>query len=70
MYRILLTRGHKAYAVNCDEEFHKASFEYDNLFDENVNYLVGDGDVVVLIEDIEDFDRFFPNYELEIVERE
>lgn len=68
MYRILLTRGHKAYAVECNNEFNKEGDYYDNLFDENVREFVDSGDVVVLIEDLEDFDRYIKGYELEIVE--
>jgi hypothetical protein len=42
MYRILFTRGTKAYAIECDREFNDISTEgYDNLFDENVNNFVG-----------------------------
>lgn len=71
MYRILFTRGTKAYAIECDREFNDISAEgYDNLFDENVNNFVGGGDVIAFIEDIEDFERYFPNYELEVVERD
>lgn len=68
MYRILLTRGHKAYAVKCDNEFNREADYYDNVFDENMHEFVDNGDVVVLIDDIEDFDRFIKGYELEIVE--
>ncbi len=68
MYRILLTRGHKAYAVECNNEFNKEGDYYDNLFDENIREFVDSGDVVVLIEDLEDFDRYIKGYELEIVE--
>ena len=71
MYRILFTRGTKAYAIECDREFNDISAEgYDNLFDENLHEFVNNGDCIGFIEDIEDFDRFFPDYELEIVERE
>lgn len=68
MYRVLLTRGHKAYAVECDNEFDKEGDYYDNMFDENVREFVDSGDVVVLIEDLEDFDRYIKGYELEIVD--
>ena len=68
MYRVLLTRGHKAYAVECNDEFNKEGDYYDNLFDENIREFVGSGDVVVLIEDLEDFDRYIKGYELEIVD--
>lgn len=68
MYRILLTRGHKAYAVECNNEFNKEGDYYDNLFDENIREFVDSGDVVVLIEDLEDFDKYIKGYELEIVE--
>ena len=70
MYRILFTRGTKAYAIECDKEFDIQSDWHDNLFDENIHEFVNNGDVIVLIDDIDDFDRFFPDYELEIVERE
>ena len=43
---------------------------YDNMFDENIRQFMRDGDVIVLLEDIEDFERYFPDYELETVERE
>ena len=37
MYRIFMTRGHRAYAVECDKEFDTQSEEgFDNLFDENI----------------------------------
>lgn len=68
MYRVLLTRGHDAYAVKCDNEFDKEGHYYDNLFDENMHEFVDSGDVVVLIDDLEDFDRYIKGYELEIVE--
>lgn len=68
MYRVLLTRGHKAYAVECNSEFNKESDYYDNLFDENIREFVDNGDVVVLIDDLEDFDRYIKGYELEIVD--
>lgn len=68
MYRVLLTRGHKAYAVECNNEFNKEGDYYDNLFDENIREFVDSGDVVVLIEDLEDFDRYIKGYELEIVD--
>lgn len=70
MYRVLLNRGGKAYAIECDKEFDIQSEWYDNLFDENIHEFVDNGDVIVLIDDIDDFDRYFPDYELEIVERE
>lgn len=70
MYRILFTRGTKAYAIECDVEFNLPSDWYDNLFDENLHEFVNNGDCIGFIDDIEDFDRFFPDYELEIVERE
>ena len=70
MYRILFTRGIKAYAIECDVEFNLPSDWHDNLFDENIRQFMRDGDVIVLLEDIEDFERYFPDYELEIVERE
>ena len=68
MYRILLTRGHKAYAIECSDEFNEYGDMYDNVFDENVREFVDSGDVVVLIDDLEDFDRYIKGYELEIVE--
>lgn len=70
MYRILLTRGHKAYAVECDDEFNEYGDIYDNIFDENIREFVDNGDVVVLIDNIEDFDRYIKGYELEIVEKD
>lgn len=70
MYRILFTRGTKAYAIECDVEFKLPSDWHDNLFDENLHEFVNNGDCIGFIDDIEDFDRFFPDYELEIVERE
>jgi hypothetical protein len=67
MYRIFMTRGHRAYAVECDREFDTQSEEgVDNLFDENIKTFINYGDVIVLMEDTDDFDRYFPNYELEI----
>ena len=69
MYRVLLTRGHNAYAVKCDNEFNEEGNYYnDNRFDENVREFVDSGDVVVLIDDLEDFDRYIKGYELEIVD--
>ena len=70
MYRILFTRGTKAYAIEGDVEFNLPSDWYDNIFDENLHEFVNNGDCVGFIDDIEDFDRFFPDYELEIIERE
>ena len=70
MYRILLTRGHKAYAVECDGEFSEYGDMYDNVFDENIHEFVDNGDVVVLMEDLDEFDRFIKGYELEIVEKD
>lgn len=69
MYRILLTRGHKAYAVKCDNEFNiEGGYYHDNAFDENMHEFVDNGDVIVLMEDLDEFDRFIKGYELEIVE--
>ena len=70
MYRVLLTRGKKGYAIECLCEFDMYSKYYDNMFDENIRQFMRDGDVIVLLEDIEDFERYFPDYELETVERE
>jgi hypothetical protein len=62
-----MTRGHRAYAVECDKEFDTQSEEgFDNLFDENIKTFMNYGDVIVLMEDTDDFDRYFPNYEREI----
>ena len=36
MYRILFTRGTKAYAIECLCEFNMYSEYYDNIFDENI----------------------------------
>ena len=70
MYRILMTRGHIAYAVECDKEFDTRSEEgFDNLFDENIKTFMDYGDVIVLMEDTDDFDRYFPDYELEMIEK-
>lgn len=70
MYRVLLTRGTKAYAIECDNEFNEYSSHYDNVFDENIHSFVNEGDVVVVLNDIDDFDTYLPDYELEIVERD
>ena len=70
MYRILLTRGHIAYAVECDNEFSEYGDIYDNVFDENIHNFVDNGDVIVLMEDLDEFDRFIKGYELEIVEKD
>ena len=70
IYRILFTRGGKAYATECRAEFNMPSFWNDNLFDENLQEFVNNGDCIGFITDIEDFERYFPDYELEIVERE
>ena len=70
MYRILFTRGTKAYAIECDVEFKLSSDWHDNLFDENLHEFVNNGDCIGFIDDIEDFERYFPDYELEIVERD
>lgn len=70
MYRVLLTRGKKGYAIECLCEFSMYSNYYDNMFDENIRQFMRDNNVMVLLEDIEDFERYFPDYELEIVERE
>lgn len=69
MYRILLTRGDKAYAIECDVEFKLPSDWYDNLLDENIHEFVNNGDCISFIDDIEDFESYFPDYELEIVKR-
>ena len=71
MYRILMTRYHKAYAIECDSEFadYDSSY-YDNVFDENIHTFVDEGDVVVIMGDLDDFETYFPDYELEIVERD
>lgn len=69
MYRILFTKGAKAYAIECDVEFNLPSDWHDNLFDENVHEFVNSGDCIGFIYDIEDFEKYFPDYELEIVER-
>lgn len=70
MYRILLTRGHKAYAVECDGEFNEYGDMYDNVFDENIHEFVDNGDVIVLMEDLTEFNRFIKDYELEIIEKD
>ena len=70
MYRVLLTRGKKAYAIECGCEFYEDSDNYDNLFDENIHGFVDEGDVIVVLDDIDDFKTYLPNYEVEIVERE
>ena len=69
MYRVLLTRGKKGYAIECQCELSMYSEYYDNMFDENIRQFMRDGYVIVLLEDIEDFERYFPDYELEIVKR-
>lgn len=67
MYRIFMTRGQRAYAVECDEEFDARSEEgFDNLFDEYIKTFMNYGDVIVLMDNTDDFARYFPNYELEI----
>ena len=43
---------------------------YDNVFDENIHEFVDNGDVIVLMEDLDEFDRFIKGYELEIVEKD
>ena len=70
MYRILLTRGRKAYAIECDNEFNEYGDVYDNVFDENINSFVDNGDVVVIMNDIDEFERYIKGYELEIVEKD
>lgn len=70
MYRVLLTRGKKAYAIECDNEFSEYSSYHDNVFDENIHCFVNEGDVVVILDDIDDFNTYLPDYELEIVEQE
>lgn len=70
MYRILITRGNKAYAVECDSEFTGYSKYYDNTFDENINYFMEGNDVVVLMNDLDDFEEYFPDFELQIVNKE
>ena len=71
MYRILMTRGYKAYAIECDNEFTDYdSRYYDNIFDENIHTFVDEGDVVVIMGDLDYFETYFPDYELEIVERD
>lgn len=70
MYRILLTRGHKAYAVECDDEFNEYGDIYDNVFDENIHSFVDNDDVVVIMNDLDEFERYIKGYELEIVEKD
>lgn len=70
MYRILITRGNKAYAIECDSEFEEYSKYYDNLFDENINYFMEGNDVVILMNDLDDFEEYFPDYELQVVNKE
>ena len=70
MYRVLLTRGRKAYAIECVNEFNEYSSYHDNVFDENIHGFVNEGDVVVILDDIDDFNTYLPDYELEIVERD
>ena len=70
MYRVLLTRGKKAYAIECDNEFNEYSSYHDNVFDENIHSFINEGDVVVILDDIDDFNTYLPDYELEIVERD
>ena len=41
---------------------------FDNLFDENIKTFMNYGDVIVLMDNTDDFARYFPNYELEIHE--
>lgn len=70
MYRIFMTRRHTAHAVECDNEFDTRSEEgFDNLFDENIKTFMNYGDVIVLMDNTDDFARYFPNYELEIIEK-
>lgn len=70
MYGILLTRGHKAYAVECDSEFSEYGDIYDNVFDENIHNFADNGDVVVIMNDIDEFERYIKGYELEIIEKD
>ena len=43
---------------------------YDNVFDENIHEFMDNGDVIVLMEDLDEFDRYIKGYELEIVEKD
>ena len=70
MYRILITRGNKAYAIECDSEFEEYSKYYDNLFDEIINVFMKGNDVIVLMDDLDDFEEYFPDYELQIINKE
>ena len=67
MYRIFMTRGQIAYAVECDEEFDARSEEgFDNLFDDHIKTFMNYGDVIVLMDNTDDFARYFPHSDLEI----
>lgn len=64
MYRILLTRGKDAYAVECDHEFDEESSWEDNMFCENIKEFTNSGDVLVLMDDLDDFETYFSDYTL------
>lgn len=66
-----MTRGNKAYAIECGSEFSDYDSKYyDNVFDENICTFAEEGDVIVIMGDLDDFEIYFPDYELEVVERD
>lgn len=56
--------------LNVEQNLILQVFFNSNLFEENLIELVNNGDCVGFIYDIEDFEKYFPDYKLEIVEKE
>lgn len=63
MYRILLV-GNNAYAKECSSELDECSDYYLSLFDENIAAFIDNNDIIVLVNDLDDFIEKFPNYDL------
>lgn len=66
MYRILMSRTGKAYAFDLGEYCYDDSDE----FTEDLRQFTENGDVLVILEDIDDFEDMFPDYELIITKND
>ena len=63
MYRILLV-GNNAYVKECSNELDEHSDYYLSLFDENIAAFMDNSDIIVLVNDLDDFIEKFPDYNL------